>query len=83
MSNTKLKWQWQRSNHASDPVPVPPQTGRVITGMLTGEPTSNLDPVPSARVNPRTAMIAADYESSRPGRSASTMAPTSPLIAHP
>jgi hypothetical protein len=39
MSITKLKWQWQ-GTHANDLTNVKttpnPQTGRVITGMLTG-----------------------------------------------
>ena len=39
MSITKLKWQWQSSTY-SNPAPLSstpnPQTGRVITGMLTG-----------------------------------------------
>ena len=40
MSITKLKWQWQGTNTSNDLTHVKstpnPQTGRVITGMLTG-----------------------------------------------
>lgn len=40
MSITKLKWQWQGTNASNDLAHVRstpnPQTGRVITGMLTG-----------------------------------------------
>ena len=40
MSITKLKWQWQGTETSNDLTNVKstpnPQTGRVITGMLTG-----------------------------------------------
>jgi hypothetical protein len=55
MSITKLKWQWQGTNASHDLAHVKstpnPQTGRVITGMLTG---GHVDLLQSATTKYRT-----------------------------